>query len=417
MLEDRRDVFQHSEVAMPLTDVECRSAKRADRPYKLTDSGGLQLWIATTGVKTWRYAYRSVGKQKSLALGLYPEVRLVEARDKRDKAKRLLRENVVQTAPAEAARSYSFKEVALEWHGKRQAKWCEGHRERILRRLEVNAFPFIGDSDVSSLDAPTILEVLRKIEARNAVDMAKRVKQTIGCVMRYAVATSRIAHDPTVNLRDALVSAPKVRHHAALREKEVGPFLEKLDAYDGHVLTRLAIAFTLQTMVRTTETRLAVWSEFEEIDGRAPLWRIPGTRMKNGREHLVPLAPQTAALLKNIRRYSSRSRWVFPGQSKDGTMSVNTMIFALYRMGYHSRLTVHGFRGTASTYLNERGFNRDWIERQLSHIDEDEVRSAYNSAEYISGRRQMVAHWCDFLDAQRKDTAGDPAALFDDLLS
>lgn len=376
---------------MPLSDTACRNAKPGDKPRKLTDAGNLYLLVQPTGSRLWRWNYRFDGKQKTMAFGKYPEVSLSEARSRRDEARAMLAAGLDPANP-KPVESINFEEVAREWI-KSRIDWSPGHLSRILSRLEEDVFPEFGHVSVSLLDAPTILAALRKVEARGALEVAKRLRQTIGQIMRYAIATGRASRDPAADLRGAMKPSPRVRHMAALRENDLPEFLTKLDAYDGDLRTRLAIELVMRTFVRTGEIRGARWSE---IDG--DLWRIPEERMKMGREHVVPLPPQTLAVLERLKALGD-PEFVC-------RMSENTMLYAMYRMGYHSRATIHGFRSTASTILNESGlWSPDAIERQLAHVPGNVVRSAYNAAQYLPERRKMMAWWNDFLD-QKKASAG-----------
>jgi len=284
----------------------------------------------------------------------------------------------------------------------------EAHSTRILSRLERDVFPRIGQRRIAEVEALELLELIRCVEARGALDVAKRLRQTCGQIFRYAIATGRAKRDPSSDLRGALKVVPKAKHFASLKAAEMPDFLQRLDTYDGEESTKLAIQFVLLTFARTTEARLAVWSEFEGLQGGQPLWRLPATRMKAGREHLIPLSTQTVTILKRLRELSGNAEIVFPGEAHGGYMSQNTMIFALYRMGYHSRLTMHGLRGTASTILNEHQFNRDWIEIQLAHSPRDGVRAAYNAAEWLPGRRGMMQWWGDYIGSC---LASQPAAI------
>jgi integrase len=265
--------------------------------------------------------------------------------------------------------------------------------------MERDVFPEIGTRTLDAIGAPDVLDVLRKVEARGALDISKRLRQSIGAVFRFAIAEGKARHNPAADVWQALKPRPKVKHFAALRASELPDLLARIRAYDGQHQTRLALLLTLHTFVRTSETRFAAWHEFEDLDGPAPLWRIPASRMKMGREHQVPLSPQVVAILRELREISD-GPYLFPGAGGRSVMSQNTMIFALYRMGYHSKLTVHGFRSMASTILNEAHFNRDWIERQLAHVEDNEVRGAYNAAEWMPGRREMMAWWSNYLDGQ-----------------
>jgi integrase len=237
-----------------------------------------------------------------------------------------------------------------------------------------------------------MLDAIRKIEARGAIEMAKRVMQMASEIFRYGVATARCRRDPTADVRGALKPKPPAKHRTALPASELSVFMAGLDHYDGHVVTKLALKLLILTFVRTAELRFALWSEFESLDNSDALWRIPAERMKMRRAHLVPLAPQTVSVLRELKKQTGKSEFLFPAQTGSGVISANTLIFALYRMGYHSRATVHGFRSTASTILNEGQFNRDWIEMQLAHFD-GSVRGIYNAAEWLPGRREMMDWW------------------------
>lgn len=372
---------------MPLTDTACRNAKPGDKPRKLADAGNLYLLVQPTGSRLWRWNYRFDGKQKTMAFGKYPEISLSEARSRRDEARALLAAGLDPADP-KPVDAVNFEEVAREWIGSR-IDWSPGHLSRVMSRIEDDLIPQFGHIAVSQLDAPTILAALRKVEGRGAMEVAKRLRQTIGQIMRYAIATGRASRDPAADLRGAMKPSPRVRHMAALRENDLPEFLNKLDAYDGDLRTRLAIELVMRTFVRTGEIRGARWSE---IDG--DLWRIPEERMKMGREHVVPLPPQTLAVLERLKALGD-PEFVC-------RMSENTMLYAMYRMGYHSRATIHGFRSTASTILNESGlWSPDAIERQLAHVHGNVVRSAYNAAQYLPERRKMMVWWNDFLDARK----------------
>lgn len=331
--------------------------------------------------------YRFGGKQKTLAFGKYPDVSLADARAKRDDARMILASGLDPADP-KPVDAISFEEVGREWLQARN-DWSPGHFSRVMSRMEDDIFPQIGHVSVAKLEAPAILAALRKVEDRGAFEIAKRLRQTIGQIMRYAIATGRASRDPAADLRGAMKPSPRVRHMAALREKDLPEFITKLADYDGEAQTRLAIELVMRTFVRTGEIRFARWSEIE-----GDLWRIPAERMKMGREHLVPLTRQSLAVLDQLR-----------GHTEGGficRMSENTMIYALYRMGYHSRATIHGFRSTASTILNESGlWSPDAIERQLAHVSGNVVRSAYNAAQYLPERRRMMEWWSDYLDKMK----------------
>lgn len=391
---------------MPLTDAACRAAKGQEKLYKLSDAGGLQLWVHPTGSRTWRLAYRFEGKQKNLTLGTYPDMKLVEARDLRDDAKRRLRKGedpAVVKEDTSSAPIRTFQEVYSEWFQKKKNRWSEGQSIRIDSRMKRNVMKDLGHLDIAKIDGETVLSMLRKIEERGAIDMAKRVRQSVGNVFQYAQPLGYVTVDPTVNMSKVMQTPPKKKRRNFVKPSGVPKLMAALNAYDGEPVTRLGLIFTLRNMVRTKETRFANWHEFEDLDGKNPTWRIPAERMKTGLEHLVPLSKQSVEVLKEVRKFSLDTDYVFPTDSREGVMSTNTMLFALYRMGYHSKATVHGFRTTASTILNETGhFHSDWIERQLAHVEENQVRAAYNAAEYINQRREMLQWWSDYLDEKLK---------------
>jgi integrase len=261
----------------------------------------------------------------------------------------------------------------------------------------------LGPKDVGLITGPEVLAALAKIEARGAIESAHRIKNYAVGIFEYALAKGLRAPDrgnPAERLNKALSTPPPVKHRAALKARDLPEFFGRLSSYDGEELTQLALRLTLYTFVRTTEMRFARKVQFEGIGQADSLWRIPPEQMKMDNEHLVPLAPQAERLVERIFELTKGSEFLFPGDQRNEVMSENTMLFALYRMGYHGRATVHGFRATASTILNENGFNSDWIERQLAHVERDEVRAAYNAAEYLPQRRQMMCWWADYLDEQ-----------------
>jgi integrase len=389
---------------MPLTDVACRNAKSSDRPIKISDGGGLFLLVQPTGGKLWRLAYRFDRKQKTLAIGPYPAVPLAEARRRRDAAKEQLKAGI---DPSEAKReskradkiaeANTFESIAREWFAARRFSWVPSYAERLLRRLEADIFPVIGSRPIKSVEPPELLEMVRAIERRGAIELAKRLLQVAGQIFRFGVATGRAQRDPTQDLKGALQAPRPKKHRAALKAVELPAFLRALEAYEGDRSTLLGIKLVLHTFVRSAEARFATWGEFEDLGGASPIWRIPAERMKARTEHLVPLSQQAVVILQELKVLSRGSDYLFPSPSSKGVISENTWLYAIYRLGYHSRVTVHGFRGTASTILNEHGFNRDWIERQLAHVEWNDVRAAYNSAEWLPDRRKMMSWWSNYL--------------------
>lgn len=392
---------------MTLTDTRIRNAKPTSKPYKLSDGGGMYLFVIPGGARYWRLDYRFAGKRRTLALGIYPMVSLSNARSRRDEARALLAKDTDPGLAKKAAKRIAklvckntFEAIAREWLDNQRNKFALQYRARLQARLETDIFPQIGSRPITDIDAPELLEMLRKVERRGVIETARRLRQLCGQVFRYAIVTGRAQHNPSADLRGALKSSPRSRGHKAMLVDEVPNFLRSLEAYDGDPRTRLALWLAVLTFVRTAELRAARWSEFENLEGNDPVWRIPAERMKMKREHIVPLAPQAIAVLQELRALSgsAASPFLFPSPSRDGFMSNNTMLYALYRMGYHGRATVHGFRAMASTALNETGFRPDVIERQLAHQEKNAVRAAYNRAEYLNERRAMMDHWANYVD-------------------
>jgi integrase len=304
--------------------------------------------------------------------------------------------------PSEAqsvVRRATLDDVAREWYQNKVTGWAPSYAGRLMNRLESGLLAYLGTHPVAAISPQDVLEVIRKTEARDVRETARRILRIASAIFRYGVATGQCAQDPTVALKGALKSPRAVKHRATLSARELPKFLRTLEAYQGD-LTKLAMELVLLTFVRTAELRFARWSEFEGLDGSDPIWRIPAERMKMRRAHLVPLSKQAADVVEKIHALALGSEYLFPANTKRGVISENTLLFALYRMGYRKRATVHGFRSLASTVLNEAQFNRDWIEMQLAHADSS-VRGVYNSAEWLSGRRKMLQWWADYLDRQR----------------
>lgn len=393
-----------------LTEVAVRSAKPADHARKLADGGGMYLLVQPSGTKGWRLKYRVGGTEKLLSLGVYPEVSLAAARKRRDVAREQLAEGKdpgEQRKAEKAARllraGNSFEAVAREWHALQKPRWAAGHAAQVLNSLAADVFPVVGHRPVTELSAPEFLAALRPVERRGAPDLAGRLRQRCEAVMRYAIQAGKATHNPVTDLRGAL-TAHRKRNRAALPVGELPVFLAKLDAYQGHPLTRLAMGLCVLTMTRTIEVIGARWAEFDLDRG---VWEIPPERMKMKRPHLVPLSDQALAVLGELRPFSGHRELLFPGERDPRKpMSNNTMLFGLYRLGYHSKATMHGFRAVASTVLNETGhFNPDAIERQLAHGEADKIRAAYHRAEYLNERHRMMQWWGDYLDSVKAGAA------------
>ena len=387
---------------MSLSDAKIRNAKPQTKPYKISDGEGMFLLVTPTGGKYWRFKYLFAGREKLLALGVYPEVSLGEARERRAQARKTL---AAGTDPGEAKQAAkreaklkcenSFEAVAREWFEQRKHEWAASSARTMKIRLDRYLVPKLGHRPIADITAPEILSMLRGIEGKGVLDTAKRVMQACGQIFMYAIATGRAERNPVPDLRGAL-KAPVTKHHAYLKAAELPDFLEKLVGYDGALQTRLALKFLMLTFVRTNELRAAEWTE---LDFDKAEWRIPAERMKMKELHIVPLSAQAVAVLRELQQHTGTRKYVFPNQHNLQTfMSENTMLYALYRMGYHSRTTGHGFRSTASTILNENGFVPDVIERQLAHGERNKVRAAYNHAQYLPERRKMMQWWADYLD-------------------
>ncbi len=385
-----------------LSDARVRNAKPKQKPYKIADGEGLFLLVTPSGSKYWRLKYFFAGKEKLLALGVYPEITLADARERRAQARKVLaagsdpgetRKEAKRVATLKDA--HAFEVIAREWFEKRKHEWASSSANTMLARLEQHMLPKLGQRPIASITAPEVLAMLRVVEDRGNLETARRVMQMSGQIFMYAIATGRAERNPVPDLRGAL-KTPVVKHHSFLQASEVPLYLRKLENYDGSLLTKLALRLLLLTFVRTTELRAAQWAE---IDWDKAEWRIPAERMKMRELHIVPLSRQAIAVLRELEKHSGKRQHMFPNQHKPAAfMSENTMLYALYRMGYHSRTTGHGFRSTASTILNEHGFRADVIERQLAHSERDSVRAAYNHAQYLPERRKMMQWWADYLD-------------------
>lgn len=393
---------------MPLTDAWIRAAKPRDKVYKQADAGGLYIEITTVGKKAWRLAYRYAGKQKTLSLGGYPLIGLAEARQQRDEAKKLLLKGI---DPAEARRAQaanaenSFETIARAWHAwKGKSLNSARYHGQIMDRLEADVFPEIGARAIDQIEPPMVLAMLRKIEDRGALTMAARVREHCSEVFRYALFDAKCTRDPCADLKGGLQPPPPVRHHRVVRFGELSKLLRDIDGYHeiGEKVTRLGLQLAMLTLVRTGELIKGEWPQIEALDSERPLWIIPDSTMKmKGRDgHIVPLSRQAVSRFRELREITGRGTLMFPGEKRGQHISNNTLLFALYRMGYRSRQTTHGFRRIASTLLNEaKHFRSDVIEKQLAHEEKRKTRRAYNAAEYLAERIPMLQWWADYLDA------------------
>lgn len=388
---------------MPLTDTAVKNAKPKEKPYKLTDGDGLYLLIKPNGGKYWRFKYLYVGKEKLLALGTYPEISLNDAREKRHTARKLLANGADPSSKRKEEKrrkaynaENSFQVVAKEWFETNKSKWTPDHAERLWRRLELHMMPEIGDRPIADIKALDLLDALRKVEKRGTTETSHRLLQTCGIIFRYAVLTGRVKYNPTQDLKGALVPH-RPENHPTIQAKELPDFFTQLELVKTTYLNKLAIKLLMLSFVRQGELRQAKW---EDIDFKAKEWRLPAHTTKMRDLHIVPLAKQTITLLKDLEKLTGEGELLFPSQQRrrHAVMSENTINHVLHKMGYKDKLVGHGFRALASTTLNEMGFPPDVIERQLAHAERNKVRAAYNRAEYLPQRRDMMQKWADYLD-------------------
>jgi len=387
---------------MKLTDKKIKALNPRDKQYKESDGRGMYLLVHPNGSKYWKLKYRINGKEKTLSIGLYPEVSLLEAREATNEAKKKIKEGTdpsqekqLQKLLASSNCEDDFRSIAIDWHDNKKMQWTERHGTYVLRRIEADIFPILGNRPIREITAPELLAVIRLVEKRGAIDIAKRLLQTTGQIFRYGVSIGKVERDITQDLKGALKTRKK-ENYSYLKEDELPEFLTRLEAYDGEYQTKLGMKLLILTMVRTIELRGAKWSEIN-LDEK--IWKIPSERMKMRKEHWIPLSNQAIEIFRELKNVTGSYEFVFPNRNKPKSfMSNNTLLYALYRLGYHSRATVHGFRATTSTILNEKGFNRDYIETQLAHSESNGSRASYNHAQYLEPRREMLQWWADYLD-------------------
>ena len=389
---------------MPLTDTAIRNTKPSAKPIKLTDGGGLYLLLNPNGSRWWRLDYRFRGKRKTLSMGVYPDVGLKDARNRRDEARKLLASEVdpgenrkaVKAAKTERSTN-SFEVITREWFTKYSTTWKENHSARIIRRFELDIFPWIGGKPIAEITAPELLATVRKIEARGALETAHRALGNCGQVFRYAIATGRTTRDISADLRGALPPANKTGHFAAITEpKQVGELLRAMDSYTGSHIVRYALRLAPLVFVRPGELRHAEWAD---IDLDTAEWRYTVT--KTNTPHIVPLARQAVEILTELKTLTGDGHYVFPGaRTNKRPMSDNAILAAMRRMGIEKdEMSGHGFRAMARTILDEvLGFRPDHIEHQLAHAVRDPNGRAYNRTAHLPERRKMMQQWADYLD-------------------
>jgi integrase len=384
-----------------LTEGRIRNAKPKSHPYKLRDGGGLFLLITPANARLWRWRYKVRGQESMLGLGSYPATSLKVARAKRTELRADLESGKNPSAERRAERASSgntFEALAREWLAKQP--FAPKTMMKAVWTFEDLLFPYIGSRPVGALTAPELLDVFRRLERRGKHETAHRAKQRVGQVLRFAIATGRAERDPTGDLRGALAPIKVINRAALTDPRDVGQLLRALDGYQGHHIVEAALKLAPLAFVRPGELRAAEWSE---IDLDAAEWRIAAHRMKMRRPHLVPLARQAVAILREIEPLTGRGRYVFPSpRSMQRPLSDNAVTAALRRIGYTGeQMSWHGFRAMASTLLNELGFPPDIIELQLAHQERNEVRAAYNRAQRLDERRKMMQAWADYLDGLR----------------
>lgn len=388
---------------MALTDTAARTAKPREKLYRMADAAGLCLEVTPSGSKLWRFRYRFGGKAKMMGLGAYPTVTLAKARERREDARRLLANGIDPTAhkqaerTAQSALAHTFEELAREWYAYNSPRWATSTAAKALQYMEADILPVIGQRPVKEVTRPELVALVRKVEKRGALNVAGKIRQWLSQIFRYGLAKGSVESNPATDLDVVAAIAPRTKNHPHVPLSEIPILLSKLDAAKCDVMTRIAVRLLLLTGVRPGELRHAPWSE---IDLESATWTIPAARMKARRPHVVPLPHQAVASLLELKEITGSYPIAFPGRNnRERPQSENTVNKALHQIGYEGRQTGHGFRHLLSTELNSRGYNRDWIERQLAHGDQDEIRDTYNHAHYLEQRRQMMQAWADSLEA------------------
>lgn len=391
---------------MALTDIQIRRAKPQEKPYTLSDGLGLALLINPDGSKGWRFRYRFNGKAKLMSFGSYSLVSLAEAREKRDVARKQVANGVdpveerkAQKLAKQLSAENSFEAISREWHTNKADRWTVAYREEIIKTFEQDVFPFIGNRPISEIKPLELLEVLRRIEKRGALEKTRKVRQRCGEVFRYAIITGRAEYNPAPDLSIAL-AVPKQKNHPFLSAEELPHFVRDLEAYTGSIITKNATKVVMLTGVRTQEMRFATW---DEVDLEKGIWEIPAERMKMRRPHVVPLSTQVIALFEQLKSITGHYPYIFIGRNnRRKPISKESVSQVIELLGYKGRATGHGFRHTMSTILHEQGFDSAWIEMQLAHVDINSIRGTYNHAQYFEKRRGMLQWYGDFIHEKIK---------------
>ena len=386
--------------------------QQTDKPYRVSDEKGLYIEVYPNGSKYWRLKYRTHGKEKRLAIGVYPDVTLAQARESRDIARRQLAQGIDPSEHKQAAKAArqeaadnSFEVIALEWFNRKLADKSENHRDRTLRALKKDLFPVIGKRPIESITPPELLKALRKIEARGAIETAHRAKQTAGQIFRYAVATGRAERDPSGDLKGALATPGKTHLAAITDPKEVGKLMLAIEGFTGTPTVKAALQLSPLLFCRPGELRHMEWAEINWEDKQ---WELPATKMKMKQPHIVPLSKQALTILEEIHRLNGSRRYVFPSaRGASRPLSENGVRTALRTLGYtNEQMTPHGFRAMARTILDEvLGFRVEWIEHQLAHAVKDANGRAYNRTTHLKQRRDMMQQWADYLDSLKLEAS------------
>ena len=389
---------------MALTDIQIRRAKPQEKPYTLSDGLGLALLINPDGSKGWRFRYRFNDKAKLMSFGSYSLVSLAEAREKRDVARKQVANGIdpvverkAQKLALKISTENSFEAISREWHMNKADRWTVAYREEIIKTFEQDVFPFIGNRPISEIKPLELLEVLRRIEKRGALEKTRKVRQRCGEVFRYAIITGRAEYNPAPDLAVAL-AVPKQKNHPYLSADELPHFVRDLEAYTGSIITKNATKIIMLTGVRTQEMRFATW---DEVDLDGGIWQIPADRMKMRRPHIVPLSRQVIHLFNQLKPITGNYPFIFIGRNnRTKPISKESVSQVIELLGYKGRATGHGFRHTMSTILHEAGFNSAWIEVQLAHVDKNIIRGTYNHAQYLDNRREMLQYYSDKFSSQ-----------------
>lgn len=389
---------------MPLTDTAIRAIKPTSKTAKYFDGGGLYLEVAPSGGKWWRLKYRFQGKEKRISLGTYPTIGLKEARERREDTKKILANGIDPSAQRQAIKASitsidqdSFEVVTREWFDKHVVNLAPSYSKKVRSLFERQIFPVLGAKPIAEVEPTDVLSAARHVEQTGAIETAHRLIQICGQVFRYAIATGRTKYDVSTGLHAALPKV-NVKHMATLTDKKrIGQLLRAIDAYGGFFPVRCALKLAPLLFVRPGELQKAEWAEF---DLPAAEWRLPPSKMKMRQRHIVPLSRQALSVLAELQAYTGNGQFLFPSiRTTTKPIALESMLVAIRSMGFtQDEMTMHGFRGMASTLLNEMGYNRDWIERQLAHGERDHVRAAYNYAEHLPERRRMMQEWADYLE-------------------